>query len=372
MIATRPSSETRPAAGPLDRRRLHARVRARARGGRLRPRADRLLLGRPGRLRDRRRRLRPHRAPRRAARPPPRLRRADRGRSQAGHARPVLRRAAGRARISGGSDADQRRDGDFLDHDARYRRTDEYLEILRAVWTADAPVRSRGRVLPLRGRLTPRCGCVAASRTCRSTSAAPRTRPSPVAGRHADVYALWGEPLDAARPTSSGCRRPPRRTGARCGFSLSLRPILGATEEEAWERPYRILDRDARQRRRAGLRDARARRTWARSACSRPRPRATSSTRACSPPIAERHRRRGQLDGAGRHGRAGGGGAAALRRHRRHHLPHPRLRPARGRARLRRRSSGSCVYRTIDDERAPSWICMPCRLRLSSHSTIER
>src|SRR5438552_2941341 len=33
--------------------------------------------------------------------------------------------------ITGGSDVEQQRDGDFLDHDARYRRTDEYLEVLR-------------------------------------------------------------------------------------------------------------------------------------------------------------------------------------------------------------------------------------------------
>src|SRR5580700_11497402 len=42
--------------------------------------------------------------------------------------------------ISGGSDADQRRDGDYLDHDDRYRRTDEYLDILEAIWTATGPL----------------------------------------------------------------------------------------------------------------------------------------------------------------------------------------------------------------------------------------
>ena len=42
--------------------------------------------------------------------------------------------------ISGGSDEDQRRDGDHLPHDARYRRTDEYLDVLKKVWTATAPV----------------------------------------------------------------------------------------------------------------------------------------------------------------------------------------------------------------------------------------
>ncbi|MGH2585690.1 MAG: LLM class flavin-dependent oxidoreductase, partial [Dehalococcoidia bacterium] len=38
--------------------------------------------------------------------------------------------------ITGGSDAEQQRDGDWLDHDARYRRTDEYLEVVRRVWTS--------------------------------------------------------------------------------------------------------------------------------------------------------------------------------------------------------------------------------------------
>jgi len=33
--------------------------------------------------------------------------------------------------ITGGSDAEQQRDGDWLDHDTRYRRTDEYLDIVR-------------------------------------------------------------------------------------------------------------------------------------------------------------------------------------------------------------------------------------------------
>ena len=41
--------------------------------------------------------------------------------------------------ISGGADKEQRRDGDWLDHDERYARTDEYLDILRRVWTADKP-----------------------------------------------------------------------------------------------------------------------------------------------------------------------------------------------------------------------------------------
>ena len=53
--------------------------------------------------------------------------------------------------ITGGSDAEQQRDGDFLDHDARYRRTDEYLEIVRRTWTSEKPFDFEGEFYRVRG-----------------------------------------------------------------------------------------------------------------------------------------------------------------------------------------------------------------------------
>src|SRR5215468_8546315 len=41
--------------------------------------------------------------------------------------------------IAGGSDADQAKDGDWIDHDGRYRRVGEYLSLLRRGWTEPAP-----------------------------------------------------------------------------------------------------------------------------------------------------------------------------------------------------------------------------------------
>src|SRR6195952_2886186 len=46
--------------------------------------------------------------------------------------------------ISGGDDADQRRDGDYLGKDERYARTDEYVEILKKIWTTQGPVSHTG------------------------------------------------------------------------------------------------------------------------------------------------------------------------------------------------------------------------------------
>src|SRR5271170_6004415 len=47
--------------------------------------------------------------------------------------------------ITGGSDAEQRRDGDYLLKDERYDRTDEYLDIVKQAWTSVAPFSYHGR-----------------------------------------------------------------------------------------------------------------------------------------------------------------------------------------------------------------------------------
>ena len=41
--------------------------------------------------------------------------------------------------IAGSNDADQAKDGDFLDHGDRYLRLDEYAGVLRRTWTETAP-----------------------------------------------------------------------------------------------------------------------------------------------------------------------------------------------------------------------------------------
>ena len=52
--------------------------------------------------------------------------------------------------ITGGNDADQRREGDFLGKDERYARTDEYLQVLRRAWE-EGPFDHEGRFYRLSG-----------------------------------------------------------------------------------------------------------------------------------------------------------------------------------------------------------------------------
>ena len=55
--------------------------------------------------------------------------------------------------ISGGSDVDQAKDGDHVDHAGRYRRSGEYIEVLKETWTQTHPFDYDGEFLPNRKSL---------------------------------------------------------------------------------------------------------------------------------------------------------------------------------------------------------------------------
>jgi alkanesulfonate monooxygenase len=142
--------------------------------------------------------------------------------------------------IAGGSDADQAKDGDWTDHDARYRRSAEYMSLLRRTWTEPAPFdhagefyRTRGTYSEIRCRQQP---CIPIYGGGGSDAAVRALAP------HVDVFMLWGEPLNATALFMERVRREAALHG-RPTFSLSTRPILAATEGEAWDRARAILDR---------------------------------------------------------------------------------------------------------------------------------
>jgi alkanesulfonate monooxygenase len=158
--------------------------------------------------------------------------------------------------ISGGDDAEQRRDGDYLSKDERYDRTDEYVHVLKSVWTADAPVDHDGTFYTFRGA-SPEVRPVQAPRIPIYFGGASEAAIE-VAGKHADVYALWGETHAQVREIVHRVRAAARRhrgdQAARdVRFSLSFRPILADTEDAAWARAARILAETRRLRGQAAL-----------------------------------------------------------------------------------------------------------------------
>jgi alkanesulfonate monooxygenase len=142
--------------------------------------------------------------------------------------------------ISGGSDADQKKDGDYVGHDERYQRTDEYLEILKRVWTSEQPIDHAGTFYRFDGAFS---------------DVRPLQQPHipiyfggasdaavEVGAKHAQTYMVWGEPLADVRAMIAKVRAAAARYGRAPRFSVSVRPILGPTEEAAWARAHQILE----------------------------------------------------------------------------------------------------------------------------------
>ncbi len=144
--------------------------------------------------------------------------------------------------IAGASAAEQAMDGDYVDHDGRYARMGEYIDLLNLTWTQDEPFDFDGafyRVEAAHSRIpclqTPHIPLFGGGGSSASIAVlAPRV----------DVFMLWGEPLtncaafmDRVRAATGDQRTSP------ISFSVSTRPILGATEAEAWERAHAILER---------------------------------------------------------------------------------------------------------------------------------
>lgn len=145
--------------------------------------------------------------------------------------------------ISGGDDTEQQRDGDFLNHDERYERTDEYLDVVKKAWLSEQPFDHEGKYYRVKGNLAkikplqqPHIPIYFGG----SSEAAIR-----IAGKHADVYALYGESLASVREKVAQVRAAAalHQREQLIRFSLSLRLVLGETEDEAWTRAERILAR---------------------------------------------------------------------------------------------------------------------------------
>src|SRR5437762_7081883 len=100
--------------------------------------------------------------------------------------------------IAGGNATELRQDGNTLDDkDERYERTSEFLDIVRAEWTSERPFDYDGKYYRVRGAFSvvkPYQKDGIPVFIAGASEAAIE-----VAGKHADVFALWGETYDEVR-----------------------------------------------------------------------------------------------------------------------------------------------------------------------------
>jgi alkanesulfonate monooxygenase len=178
--------------------------------------------------------------------------------------------------ITGGDEADQRREGDFVPHDDRYRRTGEMMSIVRRIWREDAAFDFEGDFYRYEGAFSsvkPVSPDGIPLYFAGASSAA-----IAVGAVEADVYAFWGEPRDAVAERMATIGKVAASAGRALRYSISLRPIIADTEDEAWRR----LNGSPRRRPDVS--------PWPRSG----RPEVTGPTRGCTGRATAHCRRRGR------------------------------------------------------------------------------
>jgi alkanesulfonate monooxygenase len=150
--------------------------------------------------------------------------------------------------ITGGDELDQKRDGDFADHDRRYARTAEFMDLLRRELTATEPFDYAGEFYRVQGAYSYVKPATDAGIPLYFGGASDAA--VAVGAEHADVYMLWGEPVAQIAERIAAIRAEAGRHGRAVRFSLSVRPIVAATEAAAWQRAEEI--RAATERRVGG------------------------------------------------------------------------------------------------------------------------
>jgi alkanesulfonate monooxygenase len=139
--------------------------------------------------------------------------------------------------VTGGDDSEQRSYGDFLGKDDRYRRTDEFLSIMRGLWTGES-VDFVGKFLSVEGaHLARRPDPIPPIYFGGSSNIA-----LTVAAKHADVYLTWGETPDQVSAKIAEVSARAAEFGRTLRFGIRLHVISRDTSEEAWAVTRRLLD----------------------------------------------------------------------------------------------------------------------------------
>jgi alkanesulfonate monooxygenase len=133
--------------------------------------------------------------------------------------------------VTGGSTEEAAGDGVFLDHDARYELTDEYLHVWRRVLSGEE-IDFTGKHVQVRGAKIIFTALQKPYPPLYFGGSSPAAHA--VAARHADVYLSWGEPPDLVAEKIADVRSRAEAQGRKIRFGMRIHVIVRETEREAW------------------------------------------------------------------------------------------------------------------------------------------
>jgi alkanesulfonate monooxygenase len=138
--------------------------------------------------------------------------------------------------VTGGDPLEQARFGDRLSHDQRYDRTDEFMAILREVWSGSSDFTGTHYDVD-DAQAFARPDPVPPLYFGGSSDAGMR-----VAARRADVHLTWGEPPDAVAAKLTTLRKYAAEEGRELRFGVRVHTISRDTSEEAWAVAQKMYD----------------------------------------------------------------------------------------------------------------------------------
>ncbi|AZD36416.1 Alkanesulfonate monooxygenase [Pseudomonas chlororaphis subsp. aurantiaca] len=139
--------------------------------------------------------------------------------------------------VSGSSRFEQRSLGDFLEHDERYARTAEFLEVFQAVWAGKGqPHHGRYYRSGLGNPIAPQAQAPAIYFGGASAAA------EQVGAAHAQTYLMWCEPPAMIAERILRMRELAAARGRGLRFGLRLHIFAAATDDAAWAHVERLLE----------------------------------------------------------------------------------------------------------------------------------
>ncbi|SDD58504.1 LLM class flavin-dependent oxidoreductase [Nocardioides lianchengensis] len=139
--------------------------------------------------------------------------------------------------VTGGESHEQRMFGDFLDKDGRYARCDEFLEVVRRLWTGET-VDFEGEHFRVEDAVLSQIPDPLPLIYFGGSSPAALD----VAAKHADVYLTWGEPPAAVAEKIARVREKAVEQGRELRFGIRLHTIARDTSAAAWAEADRLLE----------------------------------------------------------------------------------------------------------------------------------
>jgi alkanesulfonate monooxygenase len=142
--------------------------------------------------------------------------------------------------VTGGDPVELAGDGLFVDHDTRYKITDEFLTIWRSVLANEGEVNFEGEQLRVRGAkiLFPAVQNPYPALYFGGSSDGAMD----VAAKHVDYYLTWGEPPEQVKEKLAKARNYAyAKYDRELKFGIRLHIIVRESEEEAWRDAERLI-----------------------------------------------------------------------------------------------------------------------------------